>query len=520
MDGSGEDGAPYRGEDRRRLPGRPSELRPRAVPVTGFAAALVLVLLLAGALAVIDPFRAASLQMVLQVLRATLLTGAGLLLIVRWRLTGLTRPALVGIALIVLGVMAEAIRFLTPLLVGPTGGAVPVSSGVAVAALTAALMLLLARRGPAVDASAEPQRLLLWVVVALPTGSAMAVLVPAQIVSSASDAPLAATASLLALLWLYLAVTEHRAGLDGRSPWLVPVLVGLCLASCLDIVAGTGLAEASVLAAVLAAAAGVVALDGALREIGQTLTSQNAHLLRLTVDVHDRAEKERTAQAVEEERLHEVRNVLAGLHGATATLRKYEDRLDPGVRRRLEDAVTGELRRLSHLVDPGQAAPVVDVDLIEALTPVVVAERELGADLVVEDLQGLLVRGRSADVATVVSALLVNARRHAPGSPVVLRAERSEGESRVYVEDRGPGVPLEQREAIFERGERAGATTAGTGLGLYTAHRLVSEMGGTLQVLARAGGGASFVLTLASGAEGKRTSVVEQAAAEPAATPN
>jgi len=395
-----------------------------------------------------------------------------------------------------------------------------VASGVAVAALTAALMLLLARRGPAVDASAEPQRLLLWVVAALPTGSAVAVLVPAQIVqSSASDAPLAATASLLALLWLYLAVTEHRAGLDRRSPWLVPVLAGLCLASCLDVVAGVGPSEASVLAAVLAAAVGVVALDGALRELGQTLTTQNAHLLRLTVDVHDRMEKERSALAVEEERLHEVRNVLAGLHGATATLRKYEDRLDPGVRRRLEDAVTGELRRLSHLVDPEQAAPLVDVDLADALTPVVVAERELGADLAA-DLHGVTVRGRPTDVATVVSALLVNARRHAPGSPVVLRAERSEGEARVYVEDRGPGVPLEQREAIFERGERAGATTAGTGLGLYTAHRLVSEMGGTLQVLARAGGGASFVLTLATGAEGKRTPVVEQAAAEPAATPN
>jgi signal transduction histidine kinase len=67
----------------------------------------------------------------------------------------------------------------------------------------------------------------------------------------------------------------------------------------------------------------------------------------------------------------------------------------------------------------------------------------------------------------------------------------------VEVADRGPGVPEDEREHIFERFHRgrAAGTEHGFGLGLAIGRELAERMGGTL-VLADAGPGARFRLTL------------------------
>ena len=64
----------------------------------------------------------------------------------------------------------------------------------------------------------------------------------------------------------------------------------------------------------------------------------------------------------------------------------------------------------------------------------------------------------------------------------------------IVVDDDGPGVPPEDRSRVFElfftrkRG--------GTGLGLPLARRAVEDHGGEIEVLARPGGGARFVVHL------------------------
>ena len=67
------------------------------------------------------------------------------------------------------------------------------------------------------------------------------------------------------------------------------------------------------------------------------------------------------------------------------------------------------------------------------------------------------------------------------------------------VADRGPGVPADQRERIFEKfhrvDDRLTAEKGGAGLGLSIARRLARGLGGELRCEARAGGGAEFVLT-------------------------
>jgi signal transduction histidine kinase len=336
------------------------------------------------------------------------------------------------------------------------------------------------------------------VAVLVPAGCAVVVLLARQLGLPASTALVAAAAAWRVGLWLAVAVAAGRSRAGGE-PWLVVVLALLTLTALADAVAVFVPQPAGAVAAGLAAATGAAAVLGASRDVRECLLAQSQDLHRLSLDVSDSRRREQWAQAEHEERLHDVRSVLAGIHGATATLQRYEDRLDPGVRRRLEQAVTAELHRLEHLVDPSPVeGSVSDLDVEAVLEPVLLTERQQGA-AIRADLRGVSVRADAADLATIVCALLVNARRHAAGSPVVVRAETRRGETQLRVEDAGPGVPLHLRESVFERGERGEATAPGSGLGLYTARRLATAAGGTLHVEPRSQGGASFVLTLPAG---------------------
>ena len=93
--------------------------------------------------------------------------------------------------------------------------------------------------------------------------------------------------------------------------------------------------------------------------------------------------------------------------------------------------------------------------------------------------------------------LLENAARYAP--------ERQHGRDRgagrgeaflLEVRDRGPGIPAEEAERIFDRFYRApgAARGKGVGLGLAVARGFVEAMGGTISAVARPGGGTMFRL--------------------------
>ncbi|MCG3133200.1 MAG: Alginate biosynthesis sensor protein KinB [Planctomycetes bacterium] len=89
-----------------------------------------------------------------------------------------------------------------------------------------------------------------------------------------------------------------------------------------------------------------------------------------------------------------------------------------------------------------------------------------------------------------------NAVRHSPrGGSVELGASRVPGGIRFEVRDRGPGVPSDMRDVIFERGSR-GAGGGAAGLGLWIAREIVRAHGGSIGVEPREGGGSVFWLTL------------------------
>jgi two-component system, OmpR family, sensor kinase len=94
--------------------------------------------------------------------------------------------------------------------------------------------------------------------------------------------------------------------------------------------------------------------------------------------------------------------------------------------------------------------------------------------------------------------LLENAQRHG-GQDVKLELFADADAVRLEVLDRGPGVPVDERERIFEafyRSSQASERHGGVGLGLSLVRTIAGQHGGNVQCRSRDGGGARFVVTL------------------------
>lgn len=119
--------------------------------------------------------------------------------------------------------------------------------------------------------------------------------------------------------------------------------------------------------------------------------------------------------------------------------------------------------------------------------------------------------------------LLDNAVDHSPpATTVTVRVRRAGAHAVLEVEDQGPGIPLAERERIFEPFTRLHGTTrhgsGGTGLGLAIARRITDAMSGSIAVSSPEGGGARFVVTLpAAEALAPRSDADPDADAEPEA---
>jgi len=112
------------------------------------------------------------------------------------------------------------------------------------------------------------------------------------------------------------------------------------------------------------------------------------------------------------------------------------------------------------------------------------------------------VEGNGSALFQAVRNLVENAITHtSPGTTVDIEV-RAEGS--VVVTDHGPGVPIEQRELIFQRFWRGDRRRAGSaGLGLSIVARIAKAHGGTITVTDTPERGASFTLRLRQGL-GKR----------------
>lgn len=97
----------------------------------------------------------------------------------------------------------------------------------------------------------------------------------------------------------------------------------------------------------------------------------------------------------------------------------------------------------------------------------------------------------------ILANLLDNAREHAPGSLVVVRLEPGSDTLSITVADRGPGVPADRLDRIFDRFFMADPSRrGGSGLGLAIAAENGRLLGGELRARNRRGGGLAIELVL------------------------
>jgi signal transduction histidine kinase len=162
------------------------------------------------------------------------------------------------------------------------------------------------------------------------------------------------------------------------------------------------------------------------------------------------------------------------------------------------------------LLDANEASalgPTEEIDLVG-----LAAEEcaRTGAELeVAEGISPVLVQGHPKLLRRLLRNLLENARRYGqrPGSsgvpePARLAIERVTGPDgrhrvQIVVEDRGPGVPAELRERIFEPFYRlpgASESVGGVGLGLSLVRSIALRHRGRVRCEDRQGGGARFVV--------------------------
>jgi PAS domain S-box-containing protein len=103
-------------------------------------------------------------------------------------------------------------------------------------------------------------------------------------------------------------------------------------------------------------------------------------------------------------------------------------------------------------------------------------------------------------IEQVITNLLTNATRYAPGTLISIRVWGEARQVRLSIQDRGPGISVEDQKRIFSRFERAGSTQAGgLGLGLYISRQLIEAHGGSIRVESELGKGARFIIELPVG---------------------
>jgi len=204
---------------------------------------------------------------------------------------------------------------------------------------------------------------------------------------------------------------------------------------------------------------------------------------------------------------HELRTPLTSLRTNVSVLRRHES-LPPETRTRVIEDLDAETRELTGLVnelvelatDARDDEPHQHIELGPLAERVAERARRRTGRSITVTADGSVVDVRPQALERVVSNLLDNAAKFdalAAGDGVEpIEVEITGG--RLEVRDRGPGIPADDLDHVFDRFYRAvGARSRpGSGLGLAIVRDLVEAHGGTVSAENRPGGGALVSFTL------------------------
>jgi signal transduction histidine kinase len=201
---------------------------------------------------------------------------------------------------------------------------------------------------------------------------------------------------------------------------------------------------------------------------------------------------------------HELRTPVSALVAEASILRDHLDDL-PEASRRAGELIVEDIARLRTLVEElmelsrfdaeTEELQVQPVNLVRLIRDVVTA-RHRDAVLELPD-DPIVIDSEPRRLERILANLLGNAREHAPGALVVVRLSATAREVTITVADRGPGVPPERLDRIFDRFFMSDPSRrGGSGLGLAIASEHAALLGGRLRARNRDGGGLAIELVL------------------------
>lgn len=221
------------------------------------------------------------------------------------------------------------------------------------------------------------------------------------------------------------------------------------------------------------------------------------------------AERAQTASKLS----HELKNPLLAIKGLASTGSRMYEQMPDDERREFFALIDEEAGRMKEVVEHAATAMKVDAD--QVLYDL--QDEDLGAlveeiawaaphgehPMTVRTDPGVEVRADRRYLGEVIEGLIDNAAKFSPpDAPIDVTVRRDDGLARVEVADRGPGIPPEHVERVFQRfaGWRPAGyeETPGAGLGLFLARAHVRAHDGRIDVAERDDGGTILRITLPS----------------------
>jgi signal transduction histidine kinase len=248
-----------------------------------------------------------------------------------------------------------------------------------------------------------------------------------------------------------------------------------------------------------------------LKRLAKAAAELGGDLDRAPVDVSGPTEVRGAAEAFNamqkrlQQHVSERTNMLAAItHDLQTPLTRLRLRLEKVEDEALREKLIADLGAMKALIDEGlelarsaeTSEPRVMLDLDSLLESLVEDAVDAGGEAVFEGGCGAVMQLRPLAIGRLFSNLIDNALKH--GGSAAVSAASSGGAVTVRVRDRGPGVPEDMLEKVFDPFVRVedsrSRQTGGAGLGLTIARTLAEKNGATLSVRNHPEGGLEAIV--------------------------